>query len=333
MKSRIVIYSLVILAFLLASCSAAATPAPAPEVITNPANGASAPIAPGAVGGAADSFSGAKGNAAQPPAADRLVIKNADLTIAVADPLSAMTAVMNLANTMGGFVVSSKSYKTQSKDGSSLPQATVSVRVPAAKLDDALAAIHKLVADPKTDIQSENISGQDVTADYVDLQSRLTSLQATETKLNNIMDSATKTEDVLTVFNQISSINQQIEQVKGQIKYYEDSSAMSIINVQLLALAGVNPISIGGWQPVGVVRDAFQALINVGQGLLVALIWLVIFFVPIFLVFFFPGRWIWRAYKRRQARGYAQPLTANGMMYPPPPSGPGGPPPQYPDIK
>jgi hypothetical protein len=333
MKSRIVIISLVILTFLLASCSAAATPSAAPAPNANPASRQALPSAPSASGGAADSFSGAKGNAAQPPATDRLVIKNADLSIAVADPLSTMTSIMNLANTMGGYVVSSKSYKTQAKDGSSLPQATVSVRVPAVKLDDALAAIHKLVADPKTDIQSENISGQDVTADYVDLQSRLTSLQATEAKLNTILDSATKTEDVLTVFNQISAINQQIEQVKGQIKYFEDSAAMSAINVQILALAEINPITIGGWQPVGVVRDAFQALINVGQALLVALIWLVIFFVPIFLVFYFPGRWMWRAYKRRQARRYPQAMTANGMPYPPPPSGPSGPPPQYPDIK
>ena len=328
MKTRSILISMVILALVLTGCAPAATPTAAPA--------APAPIAPGIASSAPaseDNFNGvtggAKTSAAQPPATDRLVIKNADLTIVVADPASGMTAIMNMANTMGGYVVSSKSYRTQTQNGD-LPQANVVVRVPATKLDDALATIHKLVKDPTTDIQSENISGQDVTADYVDLQSRLTSLQNTQEQLIKIQDSATKTEDVLAVFNQISAINQQIEQTKGQIKYYEDSAAMSAISVQLLALAGISPISIGGWQPVGVVRDAFQALIDVGKALLVVAIWLVVFFAPLGLIFFFPGRWLWRAIRRRQPRRYPQPATFGGAPYYPPQQGegPGEPPPQ-----
>ncbi len=328
MKARAALVFLIILSFILAGCATSAAPTAAPAATMAPMAPGRQSAPSGAAGDLLGTGGGAKSSAAQPPATERLVIKNADLVIVVADPVAGMTAIMNMANTMGGYVVSSKTYRTQTQNGD-LPQANVSVRVPAAKLDDALAAIHKLVADPTKDIQSENITGQDVTADYVDMQSRLTSLQNTQEQLIKIQDSATKTEDVLAVFNQISAINQQIEQTKGQIKYYEDSAAMSAVSVQLLALAGINPITIGGWQPVGVVRDAFQALIDVGKGLLVVAIWLVIFFAPLGLVFYFPGRWLWRAIKRRQPRSNPQPMPVGGMPYPPQQPGPGGPP-QFP---
>jgi hypothetical protein len=339
MKSRKALSPLValfLLVFFIAGCASSATPGTAPAATSAPAA-----VAPRQSAGVTtnDSYaSGAKNAAEQPASIERLVIRNADLSIAVADPAGSMTAIMNMANGMGGYVVSSKSFKARTQDGSELPQASITVRIPAAKLDDALASIHKLTADPTHDIKSENITGQDVTAEYVDLQSKLTSLQNTQQQLVKIQDSATKTEDVLNVFNQISAINQQIEQVKGQINYYENSAAMSAVNVQLLALASINPISIAGWQPVGVVRDAFQALINVGKGLLEALIWLVIFVAPIVLVFYFPGRWLWRAFRRWQKRSYPQPQMATGMPYPPQPpyygpgpdQAPGGNPPDYP---
>ena len=49
------------------------------------------------------------------------------------------------------------------------------------------------------------------------------------------MASATKTEDVMNVFNQLTQVREQIEVIKGQIKYYEESAALSAINVQIMA--------------------------------------------------------------------------------------------------
>ena len=150
----------------------------------------------------------------------RLVIKNADLIIVVDDPYASMATIMEMADQMEGYIVSSKSFKTKADNGVEVPQATVAVRVPAERLDEALALIRKLTNDPVQDIRSENVTGQDVTADYIDLQSQLTNLQNTEIQLQRIQDSATKTEDVLNVFNRLTDIRQQIEQKKGQMKYY-----------------------------------------------------------------------------------------------------------------
>ena len=115
--------------------------------------------------------------------------------------------------------------------------------------------IKALVKDPKTDITSENVSGQDVTKEYVDLQSQLTNLEQAETQLQKIMDLATKTEDVMMVYNQLVQVRQQIEMIKGQMKYYEDSARLSAINVTIQAQESVAPLTIGGWQPGGVARE------------------------------------------------------------------------------
>jgi hypothetical protein len=332
MKTRIALITLILFIFGLTGCAAAATPAPSRE----------AAVAPSAPGVAADNFGGKTANTvAQPAAAQpRLVIKNAELSIVVDDPAGGMTAIMNMANEMGGYVVTSKSFTTRAESGADVPQAAINVRVPAEKLDAAMAQIKKLVKDPSQDVRLENVTGQDVTADYIDQQSRLTNLQNTEKQLQRLQDSATKMDDVLTIFNKLTEVRQQIEQTKGQIKYYEESAALSSINVQLISKAGIAPISIGGWQPVGVASEAFQTLINIGKGLVDVLIWLVIVFLPLGLVLYFPGRWLWRLAKRfapkpRPVMPYSnmpvmQPYPMQGPVNPTP--GPGGPPPSNPQI-
>ena len=157
----------------------------------------------------------AAGNMANSP--DRLVIQNAELIIVVDDPPQTMDAVARMAAEMGGFVVTSNQYKTRTEDGVEVPQANITIRVPAVKLDDALAKIKALTRNPKEDVRSENRSGQDVTKEYTDLQSRLSNLEQTEKQLREIMASAQKTEDVMSVFNQLTQVREQIEVIKGQI--------------------------------------------------------------------------------------------------------------------
>ncbi len=128
---------------------------------------------------------------------DRLVIKNASLSIVVPDPAVSMDAVARLADEMGGWVVSSNLYKITTNEGIETPQASISIRIPADQLNAALTRIKGQVEDPNTDVRSENVSGEDVTAQYTDLQSRKANLEQAEASLREIMASATRTEDVL----------------------------------------------------------------------------------------------------------------------------------------
>lgn len=212
-------------------------------------------------------------------AVDRMVIYNADLEIAVENPEAAMDAVIQMAEDSGGFVVSSNLSRTD-YDGYSLPRAYLTVRVPAGQLDSIMSAIKDLVPDPEEDVLSENVSGQDVTAEYTDLESRLRNLEAAEQALVKLMEDARDPEDVLNIFDELTYYRGEIEIVKGRMRYLEESAALSAITVSIVPKESLQPIEIAGWQPKGTVKNAVEALIKAGQFLVDAAIWFGIFCLP-----------------------------------------------------
>ncbi len=245
--------------------------------------------------------SDASGN---PVEQNRLVIKNADLTIVVKDPKAKMQTIATMAETMGGFVVSSSMGEAYVSDGTKVPEGSIVVRIPAAKLDEALKEIKGDIVE----LQNETQSGQDVTKEYTDLGSQLKNLEATEKKLTEIMDKAEKTEDVLAVFNQLTQIRGQIEVIKGQRQYYEQAAALSAVSVRLIAEKTIQPVEIAGWQPQGEARDAVQALVDFFQGFVDFLIWLVIFFIPVAAIVIVLaallwrlGKWLWKKFSPKKS--------------------------------
>ena len=240
--------------------------------------------------------------------AERIVIKNANLSIVVTDPAVSMDAISKLATGMGGFVVTSNLYKTTTSSGLEVPVANITIRVPVAQLDAALNQIKAMVDNKEVDILSEDVSGQDVTGEVTDLESRLRNLQAAETQLLEIMDNAIKTEDVISVFRELTTVRGEIEVIQGQIKYYRESASLSAINVNLQAKAAVEPITIAGWQPGVEVQKALQALVNGGKTLVNILIWLILFALPFLAVIFLPIFFIVKAIRKRsQAKKSKEP--------------------------
>ena len=231
---------------------------------------------------------------------DRIVIKNASLSLDVTDPTASLQAIARLAEGMGGFVVSSNTYKSTDEDGVEHPVADITVRVPAEKLEAALQQIKAMVPDAKTDILNENISGQDVTKEYTDTESRLNNLKAAETQLVKIMEAATKTEDVMSVFRELTNVREDIEVLQGQLNYYKDAARLSAVSVHLEAKEAIKPITTGGWQPGLEVQKALQSLIK-GLTLLVnLLIFILIVLVPIGLIIGLPIYLIVRAIRKRK---------------------------------
>jgi hypothetical protein len=288
---RIVSFSLIIIAALiLAACASTRS-----EQIANKsfavAGGAPAPIAPSVpqampATGVVDQSTTitTTGSSVPAPSVDRIVIQNADLAIVVSDVTGRMKSIEAMAQQMGGYVVSSNLYQSYTSDNVQVPEAQIAIRVPVAKLEDALNQIKK----DAVEVQTETRTGQDVTAQYVDLQSRLKNLEAAEAQLNEILKTTTKTEDVVSIFNQLVSYREQIEVIKGQIKYYDEAAALSAISVRVIAEETVKPIVIGKWEPKGVALQAVQDLINFLKGFVNFLIRFVIYTLPVLILIGFP---------------------------------------------
>ena len=238
----------------------------------------------------------------QQAAQERLVIKNADLAIVVEDPQARMQQISALAVEMGGYVVSSNLYQSYYGPNSiEVPEATVAIRVPSERLDEALERIKE----GAVDIDHENVSGQDVTSQYVDLQSQLKAKQAAEKKLLEILDQAQRAEDVLAIYLQVQTVQTEIEVLKGQIKYYEESAALSAISVRLIAEESSQPITVGPWTPGGAVKEAIEDLIRFVQNFVDFLIYfvlsilpaLILIGIPLYLVYL-AGRAVYRRFNK-----------------------------------
>ena len=250
------------------------------------------------------SVKGAAPNGA-PAAADRIVIKTASLSLVVSDPSDAAQRISALATGMGGFVVSSNTAEASvDARGNKIMQASLTVRVPSAQLDSALTQIRAMAVE----VKNVSVTGQDVTAQYTDLQSQLRNAEAAEAKLTEIMNAATKTEDVMAVFNQLNQVRQQVEQLKGQIQYYDESASLSAISMDLIPDALNQPIEVGGWQPQGVAKDALEALLRAFQGLATGVIWVGLYLLPLALVIGLPVYIVLRLVARRLRK--AKPVTA-----------------------
>ena len=266
-------------ALLLAACSA---PAAAPSRYDNSTGGAVPAAQPTYVAAAPPSEAGG-GDSSKVAATttERLVIKNADLQLVVKDPAGAVNTISALAEASGGFVVkSSVSQISVDAQGNKLLSGQISMRVPAEKLNDVLAQIKAQAVT----VKNEDVTGEDVTAQYVDLQSQLTNLQAEAAQLQKIMDSAVKTEDVLTVYKELASVQGQIETIKGQMKYYTESAAMSLVTVSLEQDRLSQPIETGGWKPQGVLKSIAEAWVGTYQVVATLALWGAIYCLPIVVV-------------------------------------------------
>jgi DNA-binding protein YbaB len=233
---------------------------------------------------------------------ERKIIRNADLTVVVKDPAQSMKEITALAEGMGGYVVSSNLYQsTYGPNNIPVPEGNIVIRIPAERLNDALEQIRG----DAVEVRNENISGQDVTDQYVDLQSRLSAKLATEKKLLEILAKAEKTEDVLAVYQQLQQVQSDIEVLKGQIKYIDQSAALSSVSVRLIAEETVQPIQIGGWKLQGTANDAMQDLILFTQGFVQFLIRFFLSFLPALILIAIPvyalflgGRAVYRRFSK-----------------------------------
>ncbi|MGB9872758.1 MAG: DUF4349 domain-containing protein [Anaerolineae bacterium] len=227
---------------------------------------------------------------------ERMVVRTASLDLIVPDTEKALADIQAMARELGGYVVSMEAYQYQ--EGR---QATVTFRVPAETLDTALDRLRAMA----TTVRRESVSGQDVTDQYVDLQSRLRHLEAKEKQLLEFLDRAEDTEAVLAVYEQLSATQAEIEQVKGRMQYLENQAALATVTVSLTPDVMAQPLETGGWNLPATVRSAVEALLNVLEFFVKALIYIVIVVLPALILMALPivgifllVRWLVRRRRR-----------------------------------
>ena len=169
---------------------------------------------------------------------ERMIIRNADMSLVVEDVTETRDEIETLAANLGGWVVESNIYGEEEE-----MRGWVSIRVPSSKFEQALSELRALAVR----VSSESTSTQDITEEYVDLESRLRNAEATESQYLSLLDTAEEVEDILTIYEALSRIRYEIEQIKGRMQYLEQLSAMSLISINLTPEVSLGPLVRPGW--------------------------------------------------------------------------------------
>jgi len=222
-----------------------------------------------------------------PSTEERMIVRTGDISLVVGDVVDARDEIAQLAVRFDGYVVSSQVYGEEQDI-----RGWISIRVPDARFDQALTELRELAAR----VTSESTSSQDVTLEYVDLQSRLKNAEATESQYLALLEKA-EVEEAIRIYELLHQVRGEIEQIKGQMQYLERTSSMSLISVNLTPVATAKPLVRAGWSAFEALKSAVRGIVTFGQWLSTLVIWLLIF-IPIWGTIL--GIIYWRRHKKKR---------------------------------
>jgi hypothetical protein len=246
---------LIVLALALGACAAASSPRDGGDDLGgNPAPGEQ----PGDGSGDGEQTGGL---------ADRKIIKTGEISIEVPNVASALARVRAMAVDLDGYVGGSQS-------GTAEQSATLTLRIPADRFDEALTRLRSLDGD----VLAEATREDDVTTSVIDLEARLTNLEASEVQYRALLERAEKIEDILAVQSRLDEVRGQIEQLQAQLKELNGLADLATLSVTLVP--GAVQQAAGNWDPGKTITEAFAALVGFVQDLGNGAIWLVIVVLP-----------------------------------------------------
>jgi hypothetical protein len=261
----------------LARVSEAGAPAEAQGLALASMAGAAkaADRAPGRAPGLAGTFAALK------------LIRTAQVSVEVAKYEAAAAEVARVAETFGGYVAESKlsSGREEHRSGS------ITIRVPADRFVAALAALKGVGK-----VRAESVSTQDVTKAYTDLETRLRVKRDTADRLRELLRTRTADlPDVLNAERELARVTEEIEQMEGERRFYDQQVAFSTITLALAEPQAV--VEPGVFTPIGhALRDSLQVLAQS----LAALVYILVALAPWMAVAYLAWRTVTAIRNRRR---------------------------------
>ena len=152
---------------------------------------------------------------------ERIIVRTVEATIVVTDVQGSMDWITAMARELGGWVVSTNRFEKH--------RGFISFRVPAEALDTATARLREMAVEVKSEVSDS----RDVTDEYFDLRARLDNQKATEEALLKLLGRAETVEAALKVQQTLTGVQEEVERLQGKIKLLEETSAFSLVSVNL----------------------------------------------------------------------------------------------------
>ncbi|HJR98427.1 MAG TPA: DUF4349 domain-containing protein [Actinomycetota bacterium] len=155
------------------------------------------------------------------------IVRDGRIGIVIADGSfsKGVSRVTVIARRNGGFVLSSSSRDERT--------GTLTLRIPAKRFDDTMLALRGLAGELDGRVDSQNITGEDVTAEFVDLGARLDILKQRRSLLRSLQNDATTSNEILRLSGLIENTQLEIENIQGRLNFLKDQVAEATIEVEV----------------------------------------------------------------------------------------------------
>ena len=174
------------------------------------------------------------------PGADegRKIIRTSSLEMVVQHPAETAEKINAVVEGMGGYLVSSDD------GGPNAPSGTLTVRVPAARFEEARAQIRRL----GVRVENEKVGAQDATRQYVDQDASIHNLKAEEAQYLTILKHANTVKDMMAVSEKISEVRGQIEQQEAEFNALSRQVETVAISISLRTESEAQVFGLN-WRP------------------------------------------------------------------------------------
>ena len=218
----------------------------------------------------------------------REIVRNADMGIRVDDVRASVGGITAITKSVQGRV----SNESVDASGGGAESASMTLRIPAASLDDSLARIGALGT-----VTSLYINTEDVTAQGIDLDARIAALQTSVTRLQELLAQSKSTGDLLAIEKELSARQAELDSLVAQRKALSESVALSTVTVQIsptsVASESLPPGFVAG------VESGWNAL-RTAAAVLITVVGFLLPFVLAFIVLGIPVLVVVRVVRRRR---------------------------------
>ncbi len=224
---------------------------------------------------------------------NRLVIKEADLSLTVPDTSTAVQTAVQLATSYGGYVLNQRQWES----GSATTYGEITFGVPAEQFETLLNDLRRLGT-----VEDEKLSGEDVLDTAVDLQSRLDNLTSNQARMRTFLEQTRSTTETLAVHQRLVRVEAEINELQGQLNFYTERAHAALITVRLTALLPTptpTPLPTPqGWSPGNTAKAATVRTQQNAQAVADTAIYFAIAWAP-WLLLLGCGIWVFQRIQRR----------------------------------
>lgn len=155
---------------------------------------------------------------------NKKLIYQANVVMKVEDFTKAQAQIKDLVTLSGGYIIQFSESQSSYEQGGSF-----SLKVPAAGFSSFLEQLEQL----KPESFQQNIQGEDVSEEYVDLESRLKVKKAVEARYLKFVGESKSTDDLVQFTNELERIQTEIERIEGRMRYINNNVAFSTIDIRV----------------------------------------------------------------------------------------------------